>query len=585
MKVSDYIIDFIEKKWTEYIFSYSWWMITNLEDSIFLNKNVKLVSVKHEQAWAFAAEWYAKSTWRTWIAMWTSWPWATNMVTWIASAFFDFTPVIYLTWQVNTHEITQNKSIRQTGFQETDIVSITKNITKFSYQIKDENEIKYILEKSFFLANEWRKWPILLDIPMNIQKKDIDINNLNSFFDSDEYEKIKNNKKETIVNYNTIIKYFEQSKKPIILVWWWSKFIKNRHLINEISKNFNIPIVSSLMWLWVTNNDNGNYFWMIGSYWNREANIAIMNSDLVLVLWSRLDIRQTWALKDKFTENKKIIHVDIYEDELWYNIENVQEKINLDLDVFLNNLYDFTKSNNISFNFINWTNKLVEIKEIISKKIDKKEHWFHNPTTIISELSKIIKKDKIIINDVWQNQMISSTWFILKWNDQMINDGWLWSMWFSLPASIWAYFWNKTNQIISVNWDWGFQMNIQELETIVHHNIPMLIIILNNNSLWMVREFQDNYFEWRNIWTVIWYSCPNIKKLANAYWLDYNIIKKWSYKKLLSKLWNITKPTILEIEQSPKSSINKVMFWNTIDNQSPELDEKTRKIINKIIKS
>jgi len=132
MKVSDYIIDFIEKQWTNCFFSVSWWMITNLEDSVYLNKKVKLISMKHEQASAFAAEWYARSTWNVWIAMWTSWPWATNMVTWIASSFYDSVPVIYIAGQVNTNEITQNPNIRQTGFQEADIVSISKKITKFS---------------------------------------------------------------------------------------------------------------------------------------------------------------------------------------------------------------------------------------------------------------------------------------------------------------------------------------------------------------------------------------------------------------------------------------------------------------------
>jgi acetolactate synthase-1/2/3 large subunit len=585
MKISDYIINFIEEKWTEFIFSYSWWMITNLEDSIFLNNNLKLISVKHEQAWAFAAEWYAKSTGKTWIAMWTSWPWATNLITWIASAYFDSTPIIYITWQVNTHEITQISWVRQTGFQETDIVSITKNITKFSYQIKDIKEIKYILEKSFFLANHWRKWPILLDIPMNIQKQEIEENNLISYFDSDEYKKLVIDNWNNKVDYGNIIKLLKQSKKPIILVWWWSKFIRNKEKINEFTKLFNIPVVSSLMWLDVINSDNDNHLWMIWSYGNRCANIWLMNSDLVLVLWSRLDIRQTWSDKNKFVEHKKIIHIDIDENELWYNIKDTHLKINLDLDKFLDNLLETLNNNKVNLNFKNWKNKLLKIKNIISKKINKKEHWFNNPIIIFSELSKIINKNKVIVNDVWQNQMISANSFSLKWNDQILNSWWLGSMWFSLPASIWAYFWNNNSLIISVNWDWWFQMNIQELETIKHHNLPILIIVLNNESLWMVREFQDNYFEWRNVWTVIWYSCPNIQKIAKAYWLDYYIIKNWNYSKTLEKCSNITKPTILEIKQSPKSSINKVMYWNTLDNQSPELDiklkEKIKNILNK----
>jgi acetolactate synthase-1/2/3 large subunit len=359
-------------------------------------------------------------------------------------------------------------------------------------------------------------------------------------------------------------------------VWWWVKFIKNKNYIKDLSERFNIPIVSSLMWLDSINHDFKNYIWMIWSYWNREANISLMNSDLILVLWSRLDIRQTWADKNKFIENKTIIHVDIDKNELWYNIKKTQFKINQDLDVFLETLLDFINNNNISLDFYKWKTKTLKIKEIISKTINKKDNWFHNPSYILGILSKWIKKEKIIVNDVWQNQMISSTVFNLNSNDEMLNSWWLWSMWFSLPTSIWASISNKDKFIISVNWDGWFQMNIQELESIKYHNLPILIIILNNNSLWMVREFQDSYFEGRNIWTVIWYSCPNFKKIAKAYWIDYFKIWKWNFKWILKKCSGINKPTILEIEQNPKSSITKVMFGNTIDNQSPELDDKIK---------
>jgi len=583
MKISDYIINFIEKQWTNCFFSVSGWMITHLEDSIYLNKKVKLISLKHEQAWAFAAEWYARSTWNVWIAMWTSWPGATNMVTWIASSFYDSVPVIYIAGQVNTNEITQNPNIRQTGFQEANIVSITKKITKFSYQIIEPKEIKYILEKSFFLANHWRKWPILLDIPMDIQKEKVKEKNLLSFFDSDEYKILNKLRIWDRENLTEVLELIEKSNKPIILIWWGLKHINNKNKLINIVTKLNIPVVSSLMWLDNINQNIENYIWMIGSYGNREANIALINSDLIIVLGSRLDIRQTWANKDKFIKNKIIIHVDIDNNELWYNLKETQIKINQDLDIFLNDFLLEIEKTQIVFDNKIWLQKISKIKEIIWKSITKKENWFYNPSYLLNHLSNLIEKNKIITNDVWQNQMISSTSFILNQNDQMLNSWWLWSMWFSLPSSIWASFWNPNDLIISVNWDGWFQMNIQELETIKYHNLPILIIILNNNSLWMVREFQDSYFWWRNAWTVLGYSCPNISKIAKAYWIDYLKIWKSNSKKILNKAKNINKPTILEILVDEKSSITKVMFWNTLDNQSPQLPENIRKKINNIL--
>jgi len=583
MKVSDYIIDFIEKKGTEYFFSLSWWMISNLEDSIFLNKKVKLISLKHEQAWAFAAEWYARSTWKTWIAMWTSWPWATNMITWIASSYYDWVPVIYITGQVNTNEITKNNVVRQTWFQEANIVSITKNITKFSYQIKKASEIKYILEKSFFIAHNWRKWPILIDIPMNIQKENIKTEDLISFFNSKEYQEINKNKEKLNTKSEQIISLVNKSKRPIFLLWWWLKYIKNNSTLIELIKILNIPVVSSLMWLDTIDNNLNNYIWMIGSYGNRESNIALINSDLVIVLGSRLDIRQTWADKDYFTKGKKIIQIDISENELWYNIKDNLIKINQDLSNFLEDFLIDTKKNLKLLPNTNWLEKIINIKKIILKNNKKREWTFHNPNYILETLSNIIKKPKIVINDVWQNQMISSLSFKLNKEDQIINSWWLWSMWFSLPSSIWAHLWNTDKLIISINWDGWFQMNIQELETINYYKLPILIIILNNNSLWMIREFQDSYFEWRNIWTVIWYSCPNLSKIAKAYQIDYLKIWKWNFKNTLEKAANINKPTILEILVSEKSSITKVMFWDSLDKQTPKLNKTTEKKINNIL--
>ena len=584
MKVSTYIINFIKKQWINCVFSVSWWMITHLEDAVFLDNEIKLISLKHEQAWAFAAEWYARSTGKTWIAMWTSWPWATNMVTWIANSFFDSIPVIYITGQVNTNEITTNKNIRQTWFQETDIISITKNITKFSYQIKNEQEIKYILEKSFFLANNSRKWPIVLDIPMNIQKQNIDENNLISFFDSQEYKNLMD-VKNTNINYEDILNLLEKSSKPILLLWGWSKCLKNMLYFDSFLNETKIPVVTSLMWLDCIDHNYKNYIWMIWSYWNRESNIALMNSDLVLVLWSRLDIRQTGSDKDSFLKNKTIIHVELDKNELWYNIKNTQIKINSEINIFIENLINKIEKEKIKLNYSKWLKKLIDIKKIIWKNENKRDSWFYNPSYILKYLSDLTKNDKIITNDVWQNQMISSTSFSLNKKDKMLNSWWLWSMWFSLPASIWASIWNKNSFIISINGDGWFQMNMQELETIKYHNLPILIIILNNYSLWMVREFQDSYFEWRNIWTVIGYSCPNLKLIAKAYWIDYFKIWNWTFKWILKKVSQIKKPTILEIDVNPKSSITKVMFWNTIDNQSPELNnnlkEKIKLILNK----
>jgi len=585
MKLSNYIIDFIRKEWTDTIFSFSGWMITHLEDSVFLNKKIQLVSVKHEQAWAFAAEWYARSSWKTWVAMWTSWPWATNMITWIASAYFDSVPVLYITGQVNTNEITHKTGIRQTWFQEADIVSMVSKITKFAYQISKPEEIRYILEKSFFLANFQRKWPIVLDIPMNIQRQEIIPKELPSFFDSKEYMTIK--KKEELrikrlnKDTNNLRRVLAQSKKPVILLWWWCKSANVKKDIASFAKKFNIPVVVSLMWLDSIDHTIKNYIWMIGSYGNRQANIAIMNCDLLLVLWSRLDIRQTWAIKKTFCPKAKIVHIDIDDNELGYNIEHTHVKIHQDLRDIVMKLKTIPldkKSKRLD--------QLIKIKRIITTNETEKKEWkFYNINYFFEKISNLSPKNTIYSNDVGQTQMWASQSLELSQDQQLLNCGWMWAMWFSLPSAMWAYFGNPKYKIIAINGDGWFQLNIQELETIAHHKIPMIIIVVNNHSLWMVREFQEAYFWWRNIWTVIGYSCPDISKIAWAYGLTY--YKIWGttdIKKVFTNAMKEKTPTIVEVLASNTSKlVPKVMFGNTIDNQSPELDEKIKSQIQRIL--
>lgn len=590
MKTSDYIMKFLYDMWSDTIFSFSWWMITHLEDSAYLNKKIKLISVRHEQWWAFAAEWFSRSSDKIWIAMWTSWPWATNMITWIASAYFDSIPVIYITWQVNTCELTKNHQVRQTWFQETDIVSMVQNITKFSYQIKDISEVKYVLERAFFLASHWRKWPVLIDIPMNIQRSEIDVDGLVSYYDSEEYKKIlnedKNREKLLSNDVNITFKELQNSKKPIILIWWWCRQSWVRQILSKVVKNLNVPVVCSLQWLDVFSHKEKNYIWMIWVHWNRYANIALMNSDLVLVLWSRLDIRQTWALRDKFCSDAKIIHVDIDGNELWYNVKHTYKNIHQDLHKFLEILSMKEFKNNKIRN--RWLDKINRVKSLlIGFETKEKDNWYYNMNYLFEKFSECLPKKSVMINDIWENQMRSSQSLNLWKNQQLLNCWWMWAMWFSLPAAIGAYFANSKSKIVSINWDWWFQLNIQELETISLHKIPLLIIILNNESLWMVKEFQNAYMEWRNIWTVIWYSCPDLKKIAAAFWLKYfKIWKGAAFKKIFNDAISQKSPIILDVKVSKTSKVvPKMMFWNSLDNQAPELPENIKNKISDLLHS
>lgn len=572
MKASDYIISFLSEQGSTKIFSLSGGMITHLEDSVFLSEKSELISVKHEQAWAFAAEGYARISGQTGVAFATSGPWATNLITGIASAFFDSIPVLYITGQVRTDELTPaNSWVRQTWFQETKIIPVVTPITKYASHIEDIAVLRYELEKAYFLMHSGRKWPVVLDIPMNIQRLEIDPSTLSSFYESEEYRLLsQNHKKPDVSQIQEVIHEIQLSQRPVILVGWGIQTSGSRDILASFLEKSHIPVVASLMGIDSVSHESHQYIGMIGSYGVRHANIILSHADLVIVLGSRLDLRQTGAMKNEFIKNGKIIHIDIDNAELGYNIKHTYLKIHSDVKDFL----EWINSEKIVYpDLTSWHKIIRSVVELLPIYSSPTLFEFIHPNYFFSQLSAIIPENTMYINDVWQNQMWASQSLKLKKWDRLLNSGWLGSMGFSLPAAIGACYAPWVHRVISSNGDWGFQMNIQELETISSRNLPIGIIVMNNKSLGMVREFQDTYFEGRNIGTVIGYSCPDISLIAQAYRMPYFKIENiGDLDYVFSEISTMNWPYILEVMISSKAIVEpKVLYGNALDKQSPEL--------------
>lgn len=583
MKASDYIISFLASRGSDAIFSLSGGMITHLEDSVFLHSDAKLISVKHEQAGAFAAEWYTRVTGDTGVAMGTSGPGATNLVTGIASAYFDSIPVLYITGQVRTDELTPNNSwVRQTWFQETKIVPIVQPITKYAKHITDISELRYELEKAYIYMHTGRKWPVLLDISMDVQRLEVDPDSLPSYYNSDEYLLLlKKDFIPTDIQINEVIKAIKWAKRPIVLVGWGIRTSWSQQLLLEFFQKTHLPVVASLMGIDAVDHTYAGYIGMIWSYGVRKANILLSYADLVIVLGSRLDLRQTWAMKDEFIKNGKIIHIDIDPSELGYNIKHTHTKIHADIQSFLQKIND---TSDIYPDFSDWYSTIIKVRELLPLYSSEILYEYINPNYFFSEFSKIMPENTVYVNDVGQNQMWASQSIALKKWDRLLNCGWLWSMGFSLPAALGASFAPWINRVISSNGDGGFQMNIQELETISARNLPIGIIVMNNKSLWMVREFQDTYFNGRNIGTVIGYSCPDLSLIATAYRMPYFKIDQpkdigWVCSEIIKIKW----PYILEVMISSRAIVEpKMLYGNTLDKQSPPLPQEIEEKIQEL---
>ena len=576
MKLSDYVIDFLAENNVRYIFEVIGGAITHLVDSTHDRKDIICITTHHEQAAAFAAESYSRVTLNMGVSMATSGPGATNLITGIGSAFFDSIPCLYITGQVNTYEYKFDKECRQLGFQETDIVSIVKPIIKYAFMITDPDSIKYQLQKAMFLAKSARPGPVLIDIPMNIQRAQINPNELPDFYYSEEYNNIKyklktNNNHSKI---NLVLDLIKRSERPVVLIGGGIRCSGASDELFEFIKKTRIPVVSSLMGLDAFPHDHPAFFGMIGAYGNRYSNLAVANSDLLIVLGSRLDFRQTGTKPETFATKAKIIHIDIDENELDSKVKPYLS-IKFDLKMFLSDI-NKKLSQHDRKSVDNWYELIKSYKRKFPNYLEPvNENSPILPNFFMKYLSSIVDDDAIICLDVGQHQMWAAQSFKIKKNQRMLISGGMGSMGFGLPAAVGASFAAADKQIIVIVGDGGFQMNIQELQTIVRNKLPIKIFLVNNECLGMVRQFQELYFDKRCISTLDGYDCPNFADVVGAYGIQSKTVmtieelKKITYSELTDSF-----PYFVDVKIPLESDVNpKLEFNMPIEEQSPYLNE------------
>lgn len=567
MKVSDYIASFLEKKGITHVFELPGGMITHLIDSLSQKANIEIVTIHHEQAAAFAADAYGRATGLPGIAMATSGPGATNLLTGIGSCYFDSVPAVFITGQVNTYELKGDKNIRQLGFQETDIVAMAKPITKAVYQISDYNNIPSVFENAFQIAVEGRPGPVLIDIPMNIQRADLDIDKYYSDRKEENTYKVVD---ENILS--TLINDIQNAKRPIILAGRGIQSSFSADLLVSLSEKLKIPIVTSLLALDVVPFNHPLRVGFIGSYGNRWANIALGESDFILVLGSRLDIRQTGA-DTKFFESKIIYHVDCESSEINNRIKNCTP-VAADVKFFFKSF--FAKVQSIEFELKQkWFDRINQLKiDWPDIKELSVEEGNINPNEFIHRLSQASCQAKAFIADVGAHQMwVAQSLELLKGQVFFTSAG-MGAMGFALPASIGAALAFNKSAVVAIIGDGCMQINIQELQTIVRNQLPVKIIILNNQNLGMIRQFQDSYFQSRYHSTYWGYSAPDFEKVAEAYGIDSKTIRTPSeVDSAFHWLWNddnALKPLLLQVMINPKTNTYpKIAFGKPITEMEP----------------
>jgi len=551
MRLSDYIIKFLEKKKIDTVFQVSGGGSIFLGDALYKAKKIKYVAHHHEQAASFAAEGYARSKNDVGCCFVTTGPGGTNAVTGISSAWIDSIPVIFIAGQAFYNQTIQNTKKRQIGVQEINIIDIIKPITKFSVMVKDANLINFYLEKAYEICKSGRPGPVFLDIPADMQNAQIDEKKILKL----KYNPLK-------INYqikddiNQIVKKLRHSKKPVIHLGHGVRLSNSKNLVKKFFDKYQIPFLVTWNADDIVSSNHKMYFGKPGQFGERGSNFIIQNCDFYLSVGSRLPYMVTGYNPKDFARNAKFkAMVDIDNYELKKKNLKLNLRIESDAKYFLEELFKKLKNYKLNQKWIDYCNYVRKKNPIlIDKMINEKKYV--NSYYFVKNLSKRTKPKDTIITDMGFSFTTSHQAIDIKNNQKFFTNSGHAPMGWGLPAAIGAYYANKksNSNLICLTGEGGFQMNIQELATIMHNKIPIKIFVFNNGGYLTIKQTQLLGFDGRVMGAdkKSGLSFPNYKKLASAHNILYKKIKNHkNLDKSIKSILNSKKAFLCELIMSP----------------------------------
>jgi len=498
------IVQSLEKQNVEVIFGIPGGAIMIFYDRL-RDSKIRHILMRHEQGAAHAADGYARASGRVGICSATSGPGATNLVTGIATAYMDSSPVIAITGQVPTSVIGSD------AFQEVDIVGIISPVVKYAFQLKSAREIPIVFKKAFFIASSGRPGPVLIDVPKDVQQETIDEIEI---------------PREVIVSGRGVIspdpdpimvkktaEILLNAERPLIICGGGVIQANASQDLLNIVESLQIPVVTTLMGKGAIPENHPLCMGMIGMHGKVEANKAIFEADVILAIGTRFSDRST-GLFSEFAKQAKVIHVDIDESEIDKNIE-VDITINSDAKKFLRMLYSVLSSLSYKKDKTEWLKRIAELKSQYAH-VYERDGVFLKPWRIFKIMREELPPDSIVTTGVGQNQMWAALHFPVYEPRTFITSGGLGTMGFGFPAALGAKAAKPDKHVVCVDGDGSFLMTSQNLATAVTENLPVVVVILDNRSLGMVRQWQLMFFN-KRCTEVDLGSVPDIEKLAKAF--------------------------------------------------------------------
>ena len=538
------IIESLKKEGVDIIFNYPGGVVLPLFDEL-QNSPFRQFLVRHEQAAVHAADGYARATGKVGVVIVTSGPGATNTVTGIATAFMDSIPIVVMTGQVPTPLIGND------AFQEADIIGITRPCTKHNYLVKDITDLARILKEAFYVARSGRPGPVLIDLP-----KDIFVNSAEFKYPEKVFIRGYQPTYEGHVGQiQRSVKLILKSKKPILYVGGGIIASNASKELTLLSEKMGIPVTMTLMGLGSFPGNHPLALGMLGMHGTYCANMAVMESDLLIAIGSRFDDRVTGKI-EAFGPQAKIIHIDIDPTSISKNVR-VDLPIVGDCKRVLSKMLSFLEEEDIgSFKtgLDKWHYQIEKFKSFHSMNYEQKE--IIKPQYVIEKIFELTKGDAIISTEVGQNQMWTAQYFPFLKPRTLLTSGGLGTMGYGFPAAMGAQAAFPNKLVIDIAGDGSFQMNSQELATVVQYQLPVKVVILNNGYLGMVRQWQEFFYGKRYASSSLEGISPDFVKLAEAYGaVGLRATKPEEVVPILKRAFSIPEPVVIDFEIDPEENV------------------------------
>jgi acetolactate synthase-1/2/3 large subunit len=502
------LFECLKREGVELVFGYPGGTVINIYDELYSFKEIRHILPRHEQAGTHAADGYARATGKVGVMIATSGPGATNTVTGIATAYMDSIPMVIITGQVPTPLIGND------AFQEVDIVGITRPCTKHNFLVKDVRDLATILKKAFYIARSGRPGPVLVDIPKDVQIAQTEF----SYPETIDLRSYKPTLEGHPKQIERAMEMLFAAKKPVVYVGGGVILANAAEELTALCRHLGVPVTTTLMGLGSFPENDPHSLRMLGMHGTYYANMAMTNTDVLLAVGARFDDRVTGKLST-FAPHAKIIHIDVDPTSIKKNVR-VDLPIVGDLKDVLTRMIKVARAN---------SDKVAQLKEAIKPWNEEIEGWkakhplsykhaanVIKPQYVIEKLRELSDADAIISTDVGQHQMWTAQFFTFNTPRTLLTSGGLGTMGYGLPAAMGAQAAFPDRQVITICGDGGVQMNIQEIATLVQNRLPVKIVILNNNFLGMVRQWQELFFDKRYSQTCMELPIDFIK-LAEAY--------------------------------------------------------------------